>query len=90
MTSTQAFARSEDLIKNIDKVPYIPQHSGEIWEIAYFREQGFSREGIHTLYRNFTEMLKDDLFSSPDKIINQERLFKELVEYSLGGQYERV
>lgn len=79
MTSLQAFTKVEELIMSIKDVPYIPQHSGEIWEIAHLHERGFSREDIHILYKNFTKMLQDELSSSPSKLVNQDRLFKELV-----------
>ena len=80
MNSAQAFSKSELLIKSINRVPYIPQHSGEIWEIAYFHEQGFSKQAVHALYRNFTRMIQDELLSSPHRLMSQKKLFNELVE----------
>jgi len=81
MNAEEAFDHTERLIMDIKNVPYIPQHSGEIWEIAYFHEQGFSNQELHTLYSNFTEMLRDGLSGAPNKIENQKRLFKELVRF---------
>ena len=80
MNATEAFEHAEKLIVDIENVPYIPQHSGEIWEIAYFHDQGFSNKDLHTLYNNFTKMLKDDLLGSPNRIENQRRLFQEIVD----------
>jgi radical SAM PhpK family P-methyltransferase len=80
MNSTEAFEHAEKLIMDIENVPYIPQHSGEIWEIAYFHGQGFSNQDLHTLYNNFSKMLKDDLSDAPNRIENQKRLFQEIVD----------
>ena len=81
MTSVEAFKHTERLIMDINNVPYIPQHSGEIWEIAYFHDQGFSHQDLHMLYSNSTKMLKDGLAGFPNKIENQNNLFKELVKF---------
>lgn len=78
MTSTQAFTYAEGLIKNIDTVPYIPQHSGELWEISHFHERGFSKESIFNLYKNFTEILQEELSHQIDKTVIKKKLFKEL------------
>jgi p-methyltransferase len=82
MRSDEAFAHMERIIAGVADVPYIPQHSGEIWELAYLREQGFSREDVRRLYRNFTLMLKDGLNSDPQAVPHQEQLFAELVKCS--------
>ncbi len=81
MTSSEAFNYSEMIIKTIKNVPYIPQHSGEIWEIAYFHERGFTKENVRKLYMNFTRMIQDELNESPQREENQKKLFKELVEF---------
>ncbi len=81
MTSVEAFKHTERLIMDINNVPYVPQHSGEIWEIAYFRDQGFSHQDLHMLYSNFPKMLKDGLSGSPNKNENQNKLFQELVNF---------
>ena len=81
MTSVEAFEHTERLIMDVNNVPYVPQHSGEIWEIAYFRDQGFSHQDLHMLYSNYTKMLKDGLSGSPNKIKNQNKLFQELVNF---------
>lgn len=80
MDSKEAFAIAENQIIE-SKLPYIPQHSGEIWELAYFHERGISEKGIRTLYNNFTQMLRDELTQSPLKKENQKRLFGEIQSY---------
>ena len=79
MSSIEAFAFAEEFVKGIDKVPYIPQHSGEIWEIAHFHEQGFSNNDLNVLYRSFTRMLQDGLSGNDDRVSNQKRMFNDLV-----------
>ncbi len=81
MNSKEAFTNLEDLIKTIKNAPYIPQHSGEIWEIAYFHERGFSKKNLNTLYRNSTRMLQDELNHAPDRVANQKKLFEEMVSF---------
>lgn len=78
MNSSQAFTYAEKLIKDINTVPYIPQHSGEIWEIAHFEERGFTRKSVHRLYENFTKILREELSDSPDKEAVKKKLFEEL------------
>ncbi|MCG8569094.1 MAG: radical SAM protein [Spirochaetes bacterium] len=80
MDSNQAFERTEQIIQKIQNVPYVPQHSGEIWEIAYLQERGFSDEGINRLYKNFTEMLKQELLDTEKKDEIKEELFNDLLE----------
>jgi len=81
MTSTQAFLKTEELIQDIQGVPYIPQHSSDgVWENAYFQEQGFKRAEIRMLYTQFNDMLQDELSSSPKRLVNQKKRFDELVK----------
>lgn len=89
MNSVEAFSLTEELIKTVQGVPYIPQHSGEIWEIAYFHERGFEDSQIRMLYQNFTLMLQDELSLSVSKKMNHESRFKELIEI-FGKDYDRV
>jgi p-methyltransferase len=80
MTSSQAFEKTEELIRDIQGVPYIPQHSSDgVWESAYFRERGFGQAEIQMLYKNFNCMLQNELSSSPNRLTEQEGMFKELV-----------
>ena len=80
MTSSQAFEKTEELIREIQGVPYIPQHSSDgVWESAYFRERGFAQAEIQMLYKNFNCMLQNELSSSPNRLTNQKSMFEELV-----------
>lgn len=79
MNSADAFDYSENIIKSVDQVPYIPQHSGEIWEIAYFHEKGFTTAKLHLLYETFSRMMQDDLNRLDNRKQNQEVLFQQLV-----------
>jgi radical SAM superfamily enzyme YgiQ (UPF0313 family) len=80
MTSSQAFEKTEELIREIQGVPYIPQHSSDgVWESAYFHERGFAQAEIKMLYKNFNRMLQNDLSSSPNRLTNQKSMFDELV-----------
>jgi p-methyltransferase len=80
MTSIEAFDRTEDMIRAISNATYIPQHGGEIWEIAYLNERGFSKDDLKLLYTSYTKMLQDQLSGSADKQAEQQRLFDGLVE----------
>ena len=66
------------IVKN---APYIPQHSGEIWEIAHFHERGFSPAQVRRLYERFTWMLQDELSAAPNREARQQAIFRELVEF---------
>jgi p-methyltransferase len=81
MNAAQAFGLSEDVIKSVRNAPYIAQHSGEIWEIAHFHEQGFSPSQIRTLYGNFTRMLREELASNGASAPLKETLFSELTAF---------
>ena len=61
MDSVEAFGLAEELIRSIDQIPYIPQHSGEIWEMAYLDQQGFTAADLEALYGGFTEILQTQL-----------------------------
>ena len=81
MNSTQAFAYSEDVIKTVRGAPYIAQHSGEIWEIAHFHEQGFTPSQLQTLYGNCTRMLREELSSNGASAPLKKTLFNELMAF---------
>ena len=81
MSSPEAFEKTEAFIRDLEEVPYIPQHSGEIWEIAHFREQGIPDHAIYLLYRHFTEMLRKSLGESSVRSLNTERVLSELGKY---------
>jgi p-methyltransferase len=81
MNAQQAFGLSEDVIKTVRNAPYIAQHSGEIWEIAHFHEQGFTPSQIRTLYGNFTRMLREELASNGASAPLKEQLFSELTAF---------
>ena len=81
MTSTEAFACSEHVIKTIKRAPYIPQHSGEIWEIAHFHERGYSPAQVRSLYEKCTWMLQDELSQAPNRLTRQKQIFQELVKF---------
>ena len=80
MNSADAFDYSENIIKTVNQVPYIPQHSGEIWEIAYFHEKGFTNNKLQMLYKTFSLMMQDDLNRSDTREQNQKLLFQQLVD----------
>ncbi len=73
MSSEDAFSRAETLIQEIKDIPYIPQHSGEIWELAYFNERGYSLKELKQLYSGFTNILSEQLRtgSSTDPLAKQ-------------------
>jgi len=81
MTSTQAFAHSEEIIKQVRQAAYIAQHSDEIWEIAYFQERGFTLPQIQKLYGNFTRMLREELSSNGASAPLKKELFHELTTF---------
>ena len=79
MTSPQAFDKIEEMIMDI-KTTYVPQHGGELWERAYYLEQGFSEGQIQILYEIFHKILTSKKLPSPNGIDNQRKLFSQLVE----------
>jgi p-methyltransferase len=81
MNSTQAFAYTEDVIKSVRRAPYIAQHSGEIWEVAFFHERGFSPSQLQTLYGNFTRMIGEELSSNGASAPLKQKLFHELTAF---------
>lgn len=81
MNSAQAFSLSEELLRSVRHAPYIAQHSGEIWEIAHFHERGFSPAQIHTLYKNFTRMIREELTTNGASAPVKKELFQELTSF---------
>jgi radical SAM superfamily enzyme YgiQ (UPF0313 family) len=81
MNAAQAFTLSEEFIKSVKHAPYIAQHSGEIWEIAHFHEQGFTPAQIRRLYGNFTEMLKAELTMNGGSAPVKQQLFEDLTTF---------
>jgi len=81
MSSAQAFSLSEELLRSVRHAPYIAQHSGEIWEIAHFHERGFSPAQIHTLYKNFTRMIREELTTNGASAPVKKELFQELTSF---------
>lgn len=59
MNAEKAFNAIETIIKETRTV-FIPQHSGEIWELGYFLSLGIKEDHIKELYRTFTEMMKQE------------------------------
>lgn len=81
MSSSEAFEKTEAFIRDVKKVPYIPQHSGEIWEIAHFQEHGIPDHAINLLYREFTQMLRNSLSNSPLPTEDIEKVVLTLGKY---------
>lgn len=61
MSSIEVFDRAEYLMRSIKNATYVPQHSGEIWEIAYFNQCGFSNSALTAFYGIFSEILEIQL-----------------------------
>lgn len=78
MTGEQAFLAIENLIKEI-KLPVVPQYSGELWEMGYFSERGFSEKQVHSIYSYYNEILKAGL-STADGSKIQEQIFSRFVQ----------
>ena len=77
MNPDKAFSTIQNIIKE-SNTTYIPQHSGEIWEVGYFRSLGITPEKTHQLYSQFTQLMKDEFSGTPDK--NKKRVFNELTK----------
>ena len=73
MSSNEAFNWIEKLIQEID-LPHLPQNGGELWELAYFYDRGFSEKQVNALYRTFTLMQKESFANGPEKNITQQNL----------------
>lgn len=85
MNADQAFDAIQNIIKTTDTV-FIPQHSGEIWELAYFRSLGFSEAAIKKLYATFTDMMKQN-YNGVKRSPEQERLILSSLESLLAESH---
>ena len=79
MGSSTAFDLAEEFILSVQSACYIPQHSGEIWEVGYLHHHGFNDSEVKAFYGACGSLIKRQLMGRERSAAHETQLFDNLV-----------